>query len=70
MSAKKAKGGLTPEQADLHVVLQDFAGFMSAQAEKGNLMPSSTEVFILSRIAILDRRLSKLENPPIIKVVP
>ena len=54
------------EAKDMLGLLGQLSGFINGQAQKGALMPSTSEMFILLHLSALEARIKKLERPLVV----
>ena len=57
---------MTEAQNDLRALLADYMSFVGMQASKGSAMPSTTEIYIMSRLAKVERRLNDMDRPLVV----
>ncbi len=51
---------------ELTALLQDWANFTMNLAKQGKAMPTPAELFMMARIANIEKRIDALEEPPVI----
>ena len=51
---------------EMQHLLGQLSGFINGQVQKGALIPSTTEMFILLHLSALEARIKKLERPLVV----